>query len=115
MIGPSKTELLNVTLRFVDADPVSVLAFAPERRIAAVMSFSQPRTETAETEMALMTSALIERMTAIGGTFYLPYRLHASRPQLARGYANAARFAERKRHYDPGLVFRNAMWQAYFA
>ena len=32
-----------------------------------------------------------------------------------RAYANAATFVERKRHYDPKLLFRNAMWDAYFA
>ena len=34
-------DLLNVTLRYLDADPVSVLSFAPAPRIAAVMLFPQ--------------------------------------------------------------------------
>jgi len=34
---------------------------------------------------------------------------------VERAYRNTARFVERKLHYDPGLLFRNAMWQAYFA
>ena len=41
LIPPSKQELLNVTLRYVDTDPVSVLSFAPAPRIAAVLLFSQ--------------------------------------------------------------------------
>jgi len=45
----------------------------------------------------------------------LPYRLHARRDQVAAAYPNVARFIERKRHYDPRLLFRNAMWQGYFA
>jgi hypothetical protein len=62
-----------------------------------------------------MTEDLIDRIVAIGGSFYLPYRLHAKRDQVAKSYASVARFVERKRHYDPQLLFRNAMWQEYFA
>jgi FAD/FMN-containing dehydrogenase len=115
IIPPSPLEFLNVTLRYVGPDADSVLAFAPDRRIAAVMSFSQPMRADAETEMARITTQLIERVTAIGGAFYLPYRLHARREQVAKAYANVERFIERKRHYDPQLLFRNAMWQAYFS
>ena len=115
IIPTSVPEFLNVTLRYVGPDKDSVLAFAPEERIAAVMSFSQKFTPEAEAEMIRMTESLIDRVTAIGGTFYLPYRLHARRDQVTAAYPNVARFVERKRHYDPRLLFRNAMWQAYFA
>lgn len=115
IIPASTLEFLNVTLRYVGPDKDSVLAFAPEERIAAVMSFSQEFTPAAEAEMIRVTEALSDRVVAIGGAFYLPYRLHARRDQVAATYPNAARFVERKRHYDPRLLFRNAMWQAYFA
>ena len=115
IIPKSKQEFLNVTLRYVAADPTSVLAFAPTRRIAAVMSFSQEITPEAEADMLRMTEALIERIIAIGGSFYLPYRLHARRDQVFAAYANAPRFIERKLNYDPGRLFRNAMWDQYFA
>ena len=39
IIPPSRQDLLNVTLRYVDADLASVLSFAPAPRIAAVMLF----------------------------------------------------------------------------
>jgi FAD/FMN-containing dehydrogenase len=115
VIPGSPLEFLNVTLRYVGPDADSVLAFAPQRRIAAVMSFSQPMHQASEAEMKRVTEALIERVVAIGGAFYLPYRLHARRAQVARSYPNFGRFIERERHYDPGMLFRNAMWQAYFA
>ena len=88
---------------------------APVRRIAAVMSFSQMTTPEGEVDMLRTTEALIDRVTAIGGAFYLPYRLHARRDQVEQAYPAAARFVAAKRHYDPGLLFRNAMWDAYFA
>ena len=115
VIPRSKLELLNITLRYVMADPVSVLAFAPTRRIAAVMSFSQEITTAAESDMWRMTEALIDRVIAIGGSFYLPHRLHARRDQVEQAYPGVVRFIERKRYYDPHTLFRNAMWDAYFA
>ena len=115
IIPEKMVEFLNVTLRYVGADATSVMAYAPQRRIAAVMSFSQAITPEGEAEMLQLTEAMIDRMIAIGGCFYLPYRLHARRDQVERAYWNTARFVEKKLHYDPGLLFRNAMWQAYFA
>jgi FAD/FMN-containing dehydrogenase len=113
VIPRSGLEFLNVTLRYVAADTASALSYAPTRRIAAVMSFSQELRTEAEAQMKRATEALIDCVVAIGGSFYLPYRLHARRDQLGKAYANVERFIERKRHYDPQLLFRNAMWQVY--
>jgi FAD/FMN-containing dehydrogenase len=108
-------DLLNVTLRFVEADTVSVLAYAPARRIAAVMSFTQTMDGAAEADMRAMTRALVERVIAIGGSFYLPYRLHATAAQMHRAYPRAREFAACKRRYDPGLLFRNALWDTWLS
>jgi hypothetical protein len=72
------------------------------------MSFSQEVTPEGEIDMMQTTEALIERVTEIGGTFYLPYRLHARRDQVERAYLAVASFVAAKRRYDPGLLFRNA-------
>lgn len=113
-IVPSGQEMLNITLRYVAADEESVMAFAPTQRIAGVMSFAQEASPEGEVGMLRMTEALIERVAAVGGSFYLPYRLHARRDQVAKVYKNTEQFVARKRNYDPDLVFRNNMWPAYF-
>lgn len=113
VIPASYQQLLNITLRFVDTDRDSVLAYAPEPRVAAVLLFSQEKTVRGEADMARMTGALIERVLDIGGTYYLPYRPHASLAQLSRGYPRAAAFAAVKRAADPNLLFRNALWDTY--
>ncbi|MEH0197604.1 FAD-binding oxidoreductase [Caulobacter sp. CCNWLY153] len=115
IIPKSGLELLNITLRYVAPDPTSVLAFAPGERVAGVMSFSQPKTDAAEAAMRAMTQGLVDSALAHGGSFYLPYRLHARPDQMARAYPNLARFAETKRRLDPGGLFRNALWDRYFA
>jgi FAD/FMN-containing dehydrogenase len=108
-------ECLNVTLRYVGSDSDSVLAFAPTRRIAAVLAFSQKRSIEADADMLQMTEELIDQVLAIGGSFYLPYRLHARADQVLKAYPAADRFIRCKYRYDSGLLFRNYMWDAYFS
>jgi hypothetical protein len=104
-----------VTLRYVDADSSNVLAYAPEPRIAAVMLFVQKRTAEADDDMRAMTVKLIDRTLALGGSYYLPYRLHATREQMRIAYPRVDEFVVAKRRYDPQLRFRNALCDNYFA
>lgn len=115
VIPPSGQDLLNVTLRFVEPDGDSVLAFAPARRISAVMSFAQRRSAEADDAMRRMTQALIDRVLELGGSFYLPYRRHARRDQIARAYPRLPEFVAAKRRHDPGLLFRHGLWESFVA
>ena len=63
--------------------------------------------------MARMTRALIDGIIAIGGTYYLPYRPHATVGQLRRGYPRAVEFAVEKRAQDPAGRLRNNLWDSY--
>lgn len=113
IIPASYQEFLNVTLRFVNTDADSYLSYASVPRIAAVMSFSQEFTARAEADMARMTQQLIDGITGIGGSYYLPYRPHARLEQFTKAYPRAAEFAAAKRGLDPSLTFRNALWDTY--
>lgn len=113
VIPASYQEFLNVTLRYVAEDDQSTLSYARVPRIAAVMSFSQELTQRADADMARMTQALIERITQIGGAYYLPYRPHATLDQFSTAYSQARAFAQMKRELDPDLVLRNNLWDTY--
>lgn len=115
VIPSSFQQLLNVTLRFVDTDHDSVLTYATSPRIAAVMLFSQEKSVRAEADMVRMTHALIERVLAIGGNYYLPYRPHASVDQFRRAYPLFQEFAALKRKYDPKELFRHTLWDNYIS
>lgn len=115
VIPSSYQDLLNVTLRFVARDPDSVLCYATEPRIAAVMLFSQEISLRAEGDMERMTRDLIDRVLAIGGTYYLPYRPHSTRDQFRRAYPRHADFADFKRSVDPSLTFRSPFWDRYLS
>ena len=113
VIPSSYQEMMNITLRYIRADRESVLSYAPGNRIACVMLFSQEMTQRAETDHRRMTRALIDRVLDLGGTYYLPYRPHASRAQFLRAYPQARDFAARKLELDPDRLFRNTFWDTY--
>jgi hypothetical protein len=92
-----------------------VLSYAPEPRIASVLLFSQEKTVRAEADMARMTHQLIERVLSIGGTYYLPYRPHATLDQFKQAYPRAAEFAAKKREIDKAVTFRNRFWDNYLS
>ncbi|EYD73900.1 FAD binding protein domain protein [Rubellimicrobium mesophilum DSM 19309] len=116
IIPASYQELLNITLRWVEQDPDSLLAYAPDGpRIASVLLFSQEMTARAEADMARITREMIDAVTAIGGTYYLPYRPHATREQFRRAYPRWEEFVALKRRADPGLRLRNGFWDNYLA
>jgi FAD/FMN-containing dehydrogenase len=114
-IPASGQDLLNVTLRYVEADTASVLAYAGGTRVALVMLFPQAMTAAGEEGMRAMTERLIDQVLGVGGSYYLPYRLHARGDQLRKAYPRIAEFVAGKRKYDPQLRFRNMMWDKYFS
>jgi hypothetical protein len=79
------------------------------------MLFVQKRTAEADDDMRAMTVKLIDRILAIGGSYYLPYRLHATCEQMRIAYPRLDEFVTAKRRYDPRLRFRNALWDTYLA
>ncbi|MCZ8295456.1 MAG: FAD-binding oxidoreductase [Rhodobacteraceae bacterium] len=113
VIPDAFVEFLNVTLRHLEPDTDSWLPHSPGPRIAAVMSFTQEMTARAEADHARLTRALIDRVIELGGSYYLPYRPHATVAQFTRAYPRAAEFAARKREIDPALTLRNNLWDSY--
>lgn len=114
IIPGSYQELLNITLRWVERDPTAILSYAPDGpRIASVLLFSQEMTARGEADMARMTQEMIEAVLAIGGSYYLPYRPHATVDQFRRCYDRNLDFLKVKLEADPKLRLRNALWDNY--
>jgi FAD/FMN-containing dehydrogenase len=113
IIRRAKGNLLNVTVRDVRRDTRSVLAYAHEDVFGLVMSFVQERSAAGEQRMKRITRQLVDAAIATGGSFYLPYRLHATNEQLRRAYPNWAAAMRAKAHYDPKHIFRNGLYATY--
>ena len=78
-----------------------------------VMLFNQTRDSTGETNMATAAREIVGAALRHSGSYYLPYRLHATPEQFAQAYPQAARFFELKRKYDPEELFQNQFYQKY--
>ena len=63
--------------------------------------------------MKKATQKMIDAAIALKGTYYLPYRLHATKEQLYTAYPQASQFFILKKKYDPAEIFQNKFYQAY--
>lgn len=115
VVKGSRCDLLNVTVRDIRRDEDTLLRYASGDVFSLVMFFHQEKTEAAELRMRDMTRALIDCADAVGGSYYLPYRLHATRQQFERAYPSAGDFFEAKRRWDPDELFQNQFYRAYGA
>jgi len=100
-------------VRNVLRDPDTVLRYAESDVYSFVLLFNQPRTEEADRAMEKMTQDLIDAVLAVGGRYYLPYRLHATKEQFDKAYPQARAFFAAKRRYDPDEIFQNEFYRKY--
>jgi hypothetical protein len=100
-------------VRDIRQDTRTALAYARQDVFGLVMNFRQERTEQADHRMRDLTRTLIDAAAKVAGTFYLPYRLHATGDQVRRAYPGWDASMAAKSRIDPQLVFRNALYETY--
>jgi len=113
IIPSFKVDLLNITVRNVKKDEDSYLRYANDEVFGFVMLFNQPRTAEAEKEMKALSQRIVDEAISMKGTYYLPYRLHATREQMHTAYPQATSFFELKKKYDPNEIFQNQFYVTY--
>ncbi len=108
-----RVQVVNVSIRHAHPDPGSLLAWAKEEVFALVLYYKQG-TQTGERErVAVWTRELIDAVLACGGSYYLPYQLHARIDQFHSAYPRARELFDLKKRLDPGYRFRNCLWEKY--
>ncbi|QNK62066.1 hypothetical protein H7F33_16145 [Pedobacter sp. PAMC26386] len=85
-------DLLNITVRNVMTDNDTFLCYAKGEMFGLVMLFNQRKNKSAEVEMEALTQNLISTVIRFKGTYYLPYRLHATKDLMYSAYPNARAF-----------------------
>ena len=103
-------DLLNVTVREVLEDQDSLMAYARQDVFSFVLFFSQGLDEIEEKKMTAFTQSVIDDVLELGGTFYLPYRLHYRLDQFHQAYPMHEKFIEVKNKYDPQELFTSQFW-----
>lgn len=81
---------------------------------AFVIYYGQLTTIAAQTEVGKWTCELIDlAVIKNGGTYFLPYQLHATKEQFYKAYPRMNQWLELKKHLDPENIFRNIFWLKY--
>jgi FAD/FMN-containing dehydrogenase len=106
-------EALNVSVRHSPADRVSLLPWAREDVFSFVLYYKQRTYRAAQERVAAWTAELIELALSLDGRYYLPYQLHASRPQFERAYPEVQELRRFKAEADPAGKFSNELWRKY--
>lgn len=109
----AEIDLLNVTLRKVRRDEVTDLAYAREDVFGLVFLFRYRTTGKADAKMAELTHRLIDDALASHGTYYLPYRPHATVAQFRQAYPGYAKVTAFKRACDPHEIFQSDFYEKY--
>ncbi len=104
---------LNVSIRHSPMDSESRMAWAQQEVFSFVLYYKQFTTSAAQQKVGEWTRQLIETAIEMGGTYYLPYQLHATRAQFERAYPSAKQFFALKAEIDPDNRFRNKLWDKY--
>ncbi|MGH9631213.1 MAG: D-arabinono-1,4-lactone oxidase [Bryobacteraceae bacterium] len=115
VLKKSGVSVINVSIRHAKADPGSLLAWARSEVFAFVLYYKQGKTAEAIDAVGVWTRQLVDVALSLGGSYYLPYQLHATQEQFLRAYPQAGEFFELKKRLDPKNKFRNKLWDKYYA
>ncbi len=106
--------VLNVSIRHARPDRETLLSWAPREVFAFVVYYKQNTDTASQREVGIWTRELVEAALRVGGSYYLPYQLHATRSQFLRAYPHAPEFFALKKRLDPTNKFRNMLWDKYY-
>jgi FAD/FMN-containing dehydrogenase len=110
----SGANIVNISIRYARADPGSLLAWARSDVFAFVVYYKQRTDAAAKAEVGVWTRALVDAALDAGGSYYLPYQLHATESQFRRAYPRFGEFVALKQRLDPTNKFRNSLWDTYY-
>ena len=98
--------VLNVSLRHVTPNNESILSWSTKESFAVVIFYDQWRMASSLQNTDLCIKRLIQAALSNGGTYYLPYKLSATKEQFDAAYPRAHLFWEIKEKYDPPAAAR---------
>ncbi|MGV1013978.1 MAG: FAD-binding oxidoreductase [Methyloceanibacter sp.] len=107
------TKLIYGTIRLIERDDESVLAWAREPWACTVMNLHVDHSEAGIEKAGEDFRRLIDRAIEHGGSYFLTYHRWASRAQVEACYPQMPEFLAAKRRYDPGEVFQTEWYRHY--
>jgi FAD/FMN-containing dehydrogenase len=106
-------QLIYGTIRLIEKDDESVLAWAREPWACTVMNLHVDHDTAGLSKAADHFRRLIDRAIEFDGSYFLTYHRWASRQQVETCYRQMAEFLRLKRRYDPDEVFQSDWYRHY--
>ena len=109
----SKTEIIYGTIRLIEQDRESFLAWAKKPYACVIFNLHVDRTSTGLIHAADSFRALIDIGLRHGGSYYPTYHRYALRRQVETAFPQFAEFLKLKRKYDPAELFQSDWYRHY--
>jgi FAD/FMN-containing dehydrogenase len=101
------------TIRFIERDSESFLAWAKEPSVCIVCNLHVLHTDDGKKKAAEDFRRIIDRAIQFGGRYYLTYHRWATRAQVETCYPQFVEFLRLKRKYDPEERFQSDWYRHY--
>jgi FAD/FMN-containing dehydrogenase len=114
IVSTHKVNLLNLSIRSIHRDTESIMAYAQAEESFSVVCYINMMNNSYSMHNAeVWTRKVIDQALACGGTYYLPYQLHATHEQFERAYPRFKELLSIKKQVDPHHRFMNTFLQRY--
>jgi len=107
----SAMNVIYGTIRLIERDDESVLAWAREPWACIVFNLHVDHCAAGVRKAQDDFRRLIDRAADLGGSFYLTYHRWATRDQVERCHPRMREFLDRKREYDPKILFTSDWYE----
>jgi FAD/FMN-containing dehydrogenase len=101
------TDIIYGTIRVIEPDDETVLAWARQRWACIVFNLHVEHTAEGIARAAADFRRLMDRAIELGGSYYLTYHRWADARQVLAGHPRIQEFLQEKRRLDPATVFRS--------
>jgi FAD/FMN-containing dehydrogenase len=109
----NRTELIYGTVRLIERDDESFLAWAKQPYACTVFNLHTVHSPEGLEGSQAAFRRLIDMAARRGGTYYLTYHRYATRQQVESCYPQFKEFLELKRKYDPEERFQSDWYRHY--
>ena len=106
-------QLIYGTIRLIEKDDESFLAWAREPWACTVMNLHVDHDDASKRKAADHFRRLIERAIEFRGSYFLTYHRWATRQQVEACHPRMVEFLRLKRQHDPGEVFQSDWYRHY--
>jgi FAD/FMN-containing dehydrogenase len=113
MLRRRRANVIYGTVRLIERDDETVLAWARERYACVIFNLHVEHTPARFVEAADTFRDLIDIGIANGGSYYLTYHRWARKDQVEACYPQMPAFLQLKRRYDPDETFQSNWYRHY--